>query len=207
MDHLFYTTIDLPIAEDSKNDNYPDMNVAGRLFSELHFAGYAQKYAVSFPDYGENGIGRKIRLFAEKKELIEQMLAEKKVSRIIRDYCLCTKPKLLSLQNIEKWEKFDRNRTCDRAVVSRVQRAIRDKDNFDYKPGCLNSNIVELSEKGYSIEEISEKLRKKVDLPFLKHESKSTGFYVNIFISKKEGNKPKIFYPNNFGLGTDLPVF
>ncbi len=149
-----------------------------KVFTQLHIAFVDEKnknghapYAVSFPEYGETGVGEKIRVFAEEQEL-EKLDLSKVLGRLL-DYVQYTGIRKVPEKKIKKY-----------AVYSRYQ-----------PEGSIQRKARRYAKRHPEItaEEATQLLKTKKEparLPYIQMKSLSSGKTFSLFIKKQTVPNP-----------------
>lgn len=187
---LYYQEITLlPDAETSVNFLWT------KVFTQLHIALADRKnkqsrvdIAVSFPEYGENTLGTKMRILAESEETLEEFLA-RKVLRRFSDYVHITGIRPVRLKLIRGWSIYSRWQP-DGTAERKARRYVRRHEGVTY-------------------EEARKLLKeKKADdyPPYIQMQSLSNKKEFSLFIEKKDAGEGQKGIIGTYGLSREQAV-
>lgn len=145
-----------------------------KVFTQLHiaFAEYqnihhGMPFAVSFPEYDPNGMGKKLRVFGETKEELEQLDIGTWLSHF-SDYIDCTSIRPVTVRRIRGYAVFSRYQP-DSALDRKAERYAR-------------------RHEGTTIDEAKRLLKTRKEenkFPYIQIRSISTGESFSLFICKR----------------------
>lgn len=170
----------------------------GHLLSRIHVDAPQKQFAISFPEYSKNSLGRELHLFTETKMDALDILRCPETSCYILGNLAVVPPEEISVERSGKVEMCVRRRSeNDKRAPSTIIRKEKRTCTYNSKTGqessCTNPKL------GY----------KKNDLPNFFVQSRSTGQSFCVYVEKIQiiGRYPGLFIPGNaYGLGGVTPV-
>ena len=172
----------------------------GHLLSRIHADAPQKKFAISFPEYSENSLGRELRLFTETKMESLDILCGPETSCYVLGNLAITPPEEIHVERLGKVETFVRRRLYNEkhspsSIFRKEKRTEKfNKFKIEQEGTCTKIHI------GYN---------KKIELPSFFIQSRSTGqsFSVHVDRIKIIGSFPGLFITgNSYGLGGITPV-
>ena len=171
----------------------------GHLLSRIHADSPQKQFAIGFPEYSENSLGRELRLFTETRLDALDILRGPETSCYILGNLAITPPEEIPVESFGKVELFVRRRSDnDKRSLSAI---LRKEKRTGRSPNFR------IEQEGSCTKIQFGNNRKK--LPNLFIQSRSTRQSFCVYVEKIQiiGNYPGLFIPGNaYGLGGVTPV-
>ena len=163
----------------------PVMFLWTKLFGTLHLAFVNQRkennaeFGISFPQYSENGVGEKLRIFAEKKEMLEALQLDRVLNRM-QDYVHIVSVRKIPVRRLTGYAIYSRYQP-DASVEQKARRYAKRHPESSYEEAL----------------EFMKQRTEKYQLPYIQIKSLSNGQFFPLFIRKKTVEEE-----SNYGFGT-----
>mgnify|MGYP000046178234 FL=1 len=165
-----------------------------KVFSQIHleFAEVKNRegnipYALSFPEYGENTLGTKLRIFSNEKAELEKLDLRIKLSKF-EDYIHITRIRDVPT-NVKEYEIFSRYQV-DGSVHQKAKRYVKRHDGVTYEE---------------AVKFLQQKVS-KTKLPYIQMISLSNRNHFRLFVKRTTVNSPLQGECGSYGLSLQCAI-